>query len=397
MSRPAPIPADARPPRGALRRRHRASIDDAVAAAEDGRRREAADGSRPVEPSASRSSIADLERTAAERDEYLDALAAAAGRVRELPQAGGQAAGDEVTARGAPSARRAAAARARRLRRRRRPRRRPTSSPISPTLLDDAREGGPRAHRPGGRAVRPQPARGRACTSRATAATPPWSPSPAHRLPWKGRVAAPGHGEGQGLGTATDEHPHTRSGSRRTTTSPRRRRDGRRRRRSRARTGSWPASSTPTPTPATPRPRSGSRSLRRLRRRRRRREAQGVRRGPRAGPDGRRRLRRPGGPGGAGPGGFTFDMGGGGFGDLLGNLFGGGAGGRGGAQLPYTIRSIVPRLLNPCASARLANPNKQVPVTSATAFGNPIPTFIYAPPPLLLQIGRKVRCAANRA
>ena len=27
-----------------------------------------------------------------------------------------------------------------------------------------------------------------------------------------------------------------------------------------------------------------------------------------------------------------------------------------GSQLPYTIRSIVPRLLNPCASARLANP-----------------------------------------
>ena len=67
---------------------------------------------------------------------------------------------------------------------------------------------------------------------------------------------------------------------------------------------------------------------RRLRRARRRDQAQGVRRGPPARPDGRRWHA------GGGPGGFTFnvgDMQGGGLGDLLGQMFGrGGRGGRAG-------------------------------------------------------------------
>ena len=268
------------------------------------RRRRRAPSTRPTAAEQRRRRHDSTSRLAAERDEYLKDIALrAAGRVRELPQAGADASGR----RGRPGRRarlvERAAAGARRVRRRHRPRRAERRADLR-RAARRPREGGPRARstptasrstRTLHEAVLHEPRRRRRARSSAEILRTGYR--------WKGRVLRPAMVKVQGL---TAPWPHSASGSRRTTTRssacPRRPR----RRRSPRRTASWPASTTPTPTPATPRPRSASRrspppttsSATRTSARSTTRSA--------AGPDGRRPFG--GGPGGPGSGSFTLQL-----------------------------------------------------------------------------------------
>ena len=123
-------PTGPRPPRASRTPSARPAEADAV----DGAGAPAPDDAPPATPrplptgvdrdgSSVEELIADLERTAAERDEYLDTLAPQPGRLRELPQAGGQAGRRRRGARATEALVEQAAAGARRVRRRRRPRR----------------------------------------------------------------------------------------------------------------------------------------------------------------------------------------------------------------------------------------------------------------------------------
>ena len=217
--------------------------------------------------------------------------AAPQGRVRQLPQAHGQGRGrDPRAGRGGPGGR--AAARARRLRRRRRPRRAPTSGPSPRCCSRRCRSRASRPWSPRAQPFDPTAARGgaaragrrrrepsspRACapatSGRVASCAPPWSRCDGADRRCQNRRAG--------------RWRHSANGSRRTTTrrsaSPRRRPP----RRSPRPTASWPVSCIPTPTPATPGRGPVQGGLGRLRRGRRRGQAQGVRRGPPPGPDGR--------------------------------------------------------------------------------------------------------------
>ena len=243
-----PIPLRRRPRRRRRAARRRDLIDAASATAADVGR--ADDRGR---------SMADLERVATERDEYLDARRADPGRLRELPQAGRSAPAEDAGRAGRRRRSSSACSRCSTPATPPWPTARPRSSRSSAPLLGALEKEGLERIDPIGEPFDPNQHEAVMHEPTATAASTSSSEVLRAGYAWKGRVLRPAMVKVTRLERDTPMAPQREWFEKDYYEVLGVPDDGHQPRRSRARTASWPGRTTPTPTPVTPRRRSASR------------------------------------------------------------------------------------------------------------------------------------------